>query len=175
VERADWKVIAGAFAEITPLLPHGEQTTTKQRLQADARLAAAREAAGRLAGAGELAAPEAELIAGETHDVRADLYRSPPADFEGKCYKTAFFPPARRSVERLTRRLPLIKKLVAGRVIHGPAARMIIAAARADLAILERDDEVQQLPDAERPKAAALRAEARAQLVALEQLAAEAP
>jgi len=166
---ADWKAISDAWATAGPLAKSG-RSTTAQRKEADARLAAANEAADRLATAGLLAAEEAQLLAMEGKNLRDDIYRNPPTDTRVLCYDMAYMPPAQLSLQRLARRLPLVEKLVAGGKIQRAACARIVAAMENDLAVLADPKEFGKFPEADRQNARSASEKARGALEGLKRL-----
>jgi len=165
----DWEAISDAWATAVPLAKSG-RSTTAQRKEAEKKLAAATEAARRLAAAGTLAPQEAELLAAEAKYIRQDVYCNPPTDSRVSCYDMMYIPPAHKSFRRLARRLPLVEKLVTGGKVHQGACARIIAAIEADLAVLSDAKQLGKLPEAERKKAEATREQVREALRRLNRL-----
>ncbi len=148
----DWKTVLAAWKFAKPLATSGK-STTKQRKRATKELQAAAAAATRLAAAGLLTAAEAGLLTEEAAKVKADIYRSPPTDSMAKCYEAMAFRPAQASFARLKKRLPLLRKLVAGGKVNKAALDKVLATIEKDVELLSRDKHFAQLPDEQRPEA----------------------
>jgi len=153
-EISDWRAVVGAWAYAKPLAESG-QSTTAERKAADEKLAAAKVAIGRLVEAGELSAAEAGLLKADAVTIREAIYRGPPTDSMVVCYKMAYTPPARKSLDRLSKRLPLLEKLAAGGKLNKAACEKIITAAKADLKVLSDEQKLTsaQLSAEERARA----------------------
>jgi len=171
---ADWMTIEDAWATASPLARSGKSTTA-QRKEADAKLAAAKEATDRLAAAGLLAAEESQLLAMEGQNLREDIYRDPPTDSRVTCYDMAYMPPAQTSLTRLARRLPLVEKLVASEKVHQATCATILAAMQDDLAVLGDPKELAKLAEAERRTAQSTREKAAKAIQGLNGLLRERP
>lgn len=167
-DSTDWKVITDAWATAMPLAESGKGTEV-QREAADKQLNVAKEAVKRLAAAGLLAAQEADLLTGEAGNIREDIYRNPPTDFQAAtCYKMDRFIPAEQSFERLSKRLPLVEKLVTGGKVHPAACAKIIAVIEADLKVLSDEKQMRELSEeADREKAAKIREDVKTKLADL--------
>jgi len=149
----DWRAVVGAWVYAKPLATRG-QSTTAERKAADEKLTAAKAAIGRLEKAGELSSAEAGLLKVEAADIREDIYRESPTDGMETCYNMIYLPPARKSLTRLSKRLPLLEKLAGGGKLNATACEKIIAAAEADLKVLASEQNLTraQLSAGERAK-----------------------
>jgi hypothetical protein len=152
----EWKLVLEAWTFCAPLATSGK-STTRQRKGADAKLKAAGKAVESLAAADLLVAAEAGLLKAEIAKIRADIYCNPPTDSQVTCYKMAFVSPAQKSLKRLNKRLPLLEKLVAGKKLHAPALKKVLASIEKDVAVLSSQKQLSKLPAAERSKAAKTR------------------
>jgi len=155
-QSSDWRAVVGAWAYAKPLATSGKSTTAERRA-ADEKLEAAKVAIGRLVEADVLSLPEAELLRADAADIHKDIYREPPTDNRVMCYAMMYTPPAQRSLDRLSKRLPLLEKLAAGGKLNPAACEKIIAAAEADLAVLSRKEELVHLPPGEKEKTSTTR------------------
>jgi len=169
-ESADWKVLVEAWVFCKPLADSGKSTTA-QRKEAVEKLQAAREAAGRLAQAGLLAAAESELLSAEADKLKADIHREPPTDSKVLCYDVAMLPPAHQSFARLSARLPLLEKLAEGGKVHKAALEKVLATVEADVAVLSDEKQLAGLRDGKaRDEAAKTRDAVKAQVEKLKKL-----
>jgi hypothetical protein len=167
---ADWRAIHDAWDAALPLAKSGKSTEA-QRKEAEAKLAAATKAAGRLTVKGILCRQEAELLTLETANIRQDIYRDPPTDSRVTCYiMMPYMPPAQQSYQRLAKRLPLVQKLIERGKVNPTAGSKVIAAIEADLTVLSDAKLLGQLQGAERQKAEAARDEMKAELTKLRKL-----
>jgi hypothetical protein len=163
-ESADWKAVTAAWDFCMPLAASGKSTEA-QRQEVDAKLNAAGEAVERLVKAGLLAAAEAGLLTSEIAKIKADVYRNPPTDCTVRCYRVAYIPPAQRSFERLSQRLPLVEALVKAGKVNPAAVGKVLASIEDDLAILADEKKLAEIRDeAKRREAGEKRDAVRAQL-----------
>lgn len=136
---ADWKIIVEAWSFAGPLvLKNG---TKAQYRESDERLAAAKEAANRLAKARLLTESEAGLLAIEADklvQLRTANRRWPTdAGPAPMCYGPALPDEVTRPcLERLAKRLPLLGNLAQGRKIHGVAMDKVLSSVESDLKVL---------------------------------------
>jgi len=152
----DWQTVSATWTFASPLAT-SRKSTTAQRKELDERLKASQASLERLVRMGLLAAEEATLLIAETANIRSDVLRDPPTDSKVTCYDMAYTPPAQLSYARLTQRLPLIQKLIAGGKVHPAACSKILAAVKADLAILENKELTKGFKGAEAAKLAELK------------------
>jgi hypothetical protein len=143
-ESADWKVITDAWDFAMPFARSG-QSTEAQRKEVDAKLAAAREAAARLVGAGLLSEREAQLLNSEADTAVKDIQREPPIGI--KCYLMVYVPPARLSLQSIAARLPAIEMLAKGDKVHPASIRKVLDAIEADLVTLSDPKRLAELGD----------------------------
>jgi hypothetical protein len=164
-----WQTIVDAWRFAKPLADSHKSTTAQRKVAAD-KLAAATKAAAELAAAGEIAPAESALLAAEAQSLQADILRDPPTDSAVKCYDMFILPPAQRSVERLQKRLPLLKALVAAGKVAPAVAERVLPTIRADLATLSDAKELARLQPAPRQQAAGVLTESTAALAGVEGL-----
>ena len=154
-DAAEWKTILDAWHTAAPLAVSGVSTTA-QREATDKKLAAAREAITKLAAAGLLQPGEARLLGMEADRLKTDIYASPPTDIDPQvmCYKMAFLPPARASLDRLAARAAILEELAASDALAPAAMAKVLASVEADLKTLASPDQLKALPEADRARAA---------------------
>ena len=140
----DWRRIMDTWKTAVPLAESGKSTTA-QREAAKKKLEAACEAALRLAKADLLSDAEARLLCDEAERLRKDIYRNPPTDCRVMCYDMAFMPPARSSLDSLSRRLPLLRKIAANGKLQPAAMQKIIPNIEADIKTLSDEKQVAKL------------------------------
>ncbi|HOX05287.1 MAG TPA: hypothetical protein PK280_02705 [Planctomycetota bacterium] len=165
-ESADWKVIAEAWDFAMPFARSGKSTTA-QRKEIDARLAAAREAGARLVKAGLLSAREASLLASEADKAVADIRRDPPVGV--LCYEVASIPAVQRlSFRSIAERLPATEVLIKEGKVQPAAIGKVLEAIEADLVTLADEKRRAELGDrTSKEEADKLRAELTAQVARL--------
>jgi len=161
-----WQQILATWKHATPLATSG-RSTNAQRKQADAKIKAAGAAADGLVAAGLLAAAEAGLLKAELARLREDIYRNPPTDSRVTCYKMMMVVPARKSLGRLERRLPLIRKLVAAGKLNAPAWQKVVATIESDVETLSSEKELARLQEKERARAVKTRDAVKAALASI--------
>ncbi len=161
-ETNEWKAIAEAWKGAAPLAESG-RSTTAQREFAKKKLKGAHQAVQRLAVLGLLTEAEMGLLVSEAERLRKDIYRNPPTDCKVTCYDMEFIPPRLQSLERLSQRLPLLKKLAAEGSVHPAVLEKIVPSIEADLKTLSDE---RSLKEARTPREVAekLRREAQATL-----------
>jgi len=168
---AAWAAINEAWRVIKPLAANSSKSTKLQRRQADEKMKQALAAVKGLAAAGKLSAPEAGLLERQAARLQADMRRSPPADFQGRCYRRRSFLPAKNSMEQINRRLPLLNKLAAAGKVNPQVLSRVLTALERDLKILTTPDELNKMWDADKKKVPRAVKRARAVLAKLKQLA----
>jgi hypothetical protein len=100
-------------------------------------LGRAREDVLALAGERLLSAPEAALATEELAALTAGVQAKRPTEaLQATCYKPVPFTPDGPSLARLRERLPHLERLASGGVLHPVVVRKLVAAARADLAVV---------------------------------------
>lgn len=161
----EWRTITAGLDKAGKLAAGG--STTAEREETTKALDAARTAAGALAAAGRIAQEEATLIGLEADRLHTAIYRDPPTDAQVTCYDMAYMPPARDSLERLNRRLPLLEKLARGGKVRAEVIRRILPTVEADIRTLGDKQMVGELPPEEQKKAAETRSAAEAALASV--------
>lgn len=156
-QPSPWQVIADAWCFAKPLADTHESTTSQRKIATE-KLAAAAKAAAELAAAGEIAPVEGDLLAAAAESIRVEMLRNPSTDARVKCHKMAFLPPARRSLDRLRKRLPLLESLAAAGKISPAVAERVLPTIRADLATLASEEELDKLQPEARDEVAEIRA-----------------
>jgi hypothetical protein len=170
VEATDeWRTVIAAWREIEPLA-RTHRSASAQRASAKAKLDAARGAIVKLAGAGELSPPEAGLLVSEADRLQKEMYRDPPTDSRVKCYAMMVVIPARASLERIAKRLPLLEGLAGSGDVNAAALAKVLPSIEADLATLGSDAELSRLGPEEREKAKKFVGEAAKALASLKAL-----
>lgn len=151
----EWQTVIAAWREIAPLA-ETHKSTSAQRVAAKANLDAARGAITKLVDAGELSRPEAALLASEADRLQKEMYRDPPTDSHVRCYSRMMVVPARNSLARIAKRLPLLERLATSSDIHAAALAKVLPSIEADLTTLVSDAELKHLRPAERTRAETL-------------------
>ena len=93
---------------------------------------------------------EIELVNQELRFLLERVRAVPPKDSTVKCYKMAYMPPARLSLERLEKRLPLLKRIKAKGRLPQATMKKLMQAVGADLKTLEDGLDKRELTDVER-------------------------
>ncbi len=139
-----WAKVAQAWAALQAAI---KSSSSVERKATDKKLEAAMAAVDELAREGKVTAVGAKLLAEEGKILTKEMYRNPHSDFKGKCYKRRVFIPARESLERINRRLPLLEKLVAAGKISAGVARRVLPALERDIQVLADREELQRMYD----------------------------
>lgn len=139
-----WGKVAQAWAALQAA---AKTSTSVERKATDKKLELAMSAVDELVKEGKVTPAGARLLAEEGKLLTQEMYRKPHSDFQGKCYKKRAFIPARESLERINRRLPLLEKLVATGKISPEVARRVLPALERDIKVLADKNEVEQLYD----------------------------
>jgi len=151
----------------------GERSATAKRKEFDGKLAAATAALAALGQTAAITKGESTLLKGELERVRRTVYRKPPSDAMVKCYKMAYIPPARPSLDRLKVRVTVLKALSQSGRLNRTVLAKILPTVRADLKMLGNEKELANLGKA-RAEAEVVRKQVEPVLAAIEkQLAAE--
>lgn len=161
-----WKTIVNAWTTAGTLADKG--STTAQRRDADKLLDEARLKAKELAATGLLSKAEAELLCADADRLHERIYATMPTDSEVTCYVMAYVPPAKESLERLNKRLPLIKQLAADGTLHPAAVRKVLPVIEADLKTLSDAKETSKLDSTEQAQAKKARDEVETTLIGIE-------
>jgi len=169
-QTAGWATVTDAMAFGAKI---GQRNTTAQRKQFTGKLTAAVAALAALAKADALTEGESTLMSGELQRIRTAVTRYPPTDIRVTCYKMAYNPPAKRSFERLQKRLPLLKKLAESGRLNTAVLAKVLPTVRADIETLSREKELAQLRK-DRALAEAVRKQAAPVLAAIEKQLASA-
>ena len=170
----EWQTIIAAWGEATPLATSGKSTTA-QRNSVAAKLDAARKAASQLADQGMISKAEAGLLASEANRLKARMLRNPPSDVTVMCYIVALVHPAQKSLERLSKRLPLLEKMVRQGKVHRAVMEKVLPSVEADLKTLGSSEELGKLPDKIKAEAEKLRPKAEATIKKIKALLPAAP
>jgi len=138
-DSKDWKVITDAwdFAK--------RAHSTQLRKEADARFAAANEAATRLVASGLLLPEEAGLLAIENEQLGVQMHSVRASDASPRETHPAPAGEQKACWDRLARRLPLLQGVVAGGKVHRAAAEKTLANIEADLAVLSDQKKLAEL------------------------------
>ena len=138
-----WKSILAAWTTAELLADMG--STAAVRDEADRMLNEARLKAKELAAAGLLFKVEAELLCAGADWLQDQIHATMPTDESMPRYEQYRRLPAEESLERLNKRLPLLKQLAADGTLHSAAVRKILPAIEADLKTLSNTEEMEQL------------------------------
>lgn len=164
-----WQVIQDAWKSVKPLADSG-QSTTAQRKQATEKLKASAQAVAELTKAGALTEAEAGLLTAEAATLRNQMLLNPPTDTQIMCYDMMLILPARQSLQRLTKRLPLLQSIAQKGKVSPAVIGKVLPTIRADLAVLGDEAQASKLNADEHDRAKKLRTEAAAAVVAVEEL-----
>ena len=160
----DMTVVQSALAAAEPLAQSGAKSTTAQREEIDDRLQGAYAALDRLVKANELPADEARLLRLEGERLNRAIRRFPPSDVQVRCYRRAAFNPARDSLQRLGKRLPLLEKMLARGSVTPEVLARVLPVMESDLKRLTDDAQLKRLTDTEQKQLTSTVAKARAAL-----------
>ena len=108
-----WSIVREGYRAVAALAVKSSQSTGAQRLRAKGKMDKAREMVAMMVKEKELTQAESEILLSEFERVERAMYREPPSDFRGRCYRRALFNPERDSLSRLEKRLPILTRLVA--------------------------------------------------------------
>ena len=114
---------------------------------------AARDAITKLTDSGEISQSEATLLGSEADRLLREMCRKPPTDSHVSCYFMVEAIPARESLERIAKRLPLLKTLAESGDINAAALAKVLPSVEADLTMLASEEQLKKLPPAERTRA----------------------
>lgn len=159
LKTPQWKLIVDTWRASGALTtPKG--STSAQRVEMNKKFTHAKQAIVELAAAGLLGTAEAGLLVVDADVIWARIIARPPIDSRKTCYKMAYFPPARRSVQWLGKRLKLVREVAAADKVTPAALDKVMDNITAHLAILGNDAELKKLrKDADRQAAKKLRDE----------------
>jgi len=164
-----WQAVQDMWKFVKPLADSG-QSTTAQRKQAEEKFKASAQAVAELTGTGTLTHAEAGLLTDEAATLRSRMLRNPPTDMQVKCYQMVLILPARQSLTRLTKRLPLLQSIAQSGKVSPAVVGKVLPTVRADLAMLNDEAQAARLGAGEQDRARKLRAEAAAAAAAIEKL-----
>jgi len=164
-----WSHIVDAWRTAVPLAASGKSTTAQRRI-ADRKLKAAGRAISALAVGGMLSRPETLLLRSEAARIRRRVYRNPPTDSRVTCYDMAMVPPAHQSFRRLSKRLPLLRRLAANGKVNRRVLEKVLPSVRTDIATLSDPQQAKALPGEERVQAEKTREQAAAAFARIEAL-----
>ena len=159
----EWKTVTDAWRYVVPLA-ESRKSSRAQRKLVDEKLNAAKAAAATLAAAGLITAVEAQLLVEEADGLRTTIYRDPPTDPQVLCYDMMYVTPAADSLERLAKRVPLLKKLAEEGGLHRGVLDRVLPTVEADLKRLSDEEQLEKLTAEKRVRAVGLRREVRAAL-----------
>jgi hypothetical protein len=164
-KSAQWKTVSDAWSYAAPLAD-SHQSTMAQRKIASEKLKNAEKAISALATAGLLSSAEAAMLVIDMNRIKSDITRDPPTDAQVKCYDYGFIPGVQLSMNNLSARVALFRKVIASDRIAPAAMDRIILRVQRELDQLEDPKLARGLRDnAGRAKAKKLHAEVSALVV----------
>jgi len=117
-------------------------------------LATVRSNLDRLQDAGLLSEAETGLLKQELSLLTNRVQAKRPTEMRmATCYEPMSFTPARNSLKRLTDRLPLLEKLADSDTLQRQVVSKVLDTVEDDLALLDRQEMRDRLPDDQKPKA----------------------
>jgi hypothetical protein len=144
LKTPQWKLIVDTW-RASGALTGSRGSTSAQRVAMKEKFLHAKQAAAELADAGLISTAEAQLLAVDADVIWARIIARPPSDSRKTCYKMAYFPPAKRSVQWLTKRLKLVREVAAADKITPAALDKVMGNITGHLAILGSDAELKKL------------------------------
>ena len=160
-ETEQWQAVLDAWKAVVPLARTGKSSTV-QREVADKKLEVAKKGITKLTESRLLSEAESQLLVSEADRLRGEMYRNPPTDCQITCYDMAFIPPAQVSMERLTKRLPLLKQMATDGKVQSAVLAKVVGSVEADMATLSSEEQLKFLPAEQHEQAAELRKSAKA-------------
>ena len=160
-ETEQWQAVLDAWKAVAPLAQTGKSTTI-QREVVDKKLEAAKKCITKLTESRLLSEAESQLLVSEADRLRGEMYRNPPTDCQITCYDMAFIPPAQVSMERLAKRLPLLKQMATDGKVQSAVLAKVVGSVEADMATLASEEQLKFLPAEQHEQAAELRKSAKA-------------
>jgi len=160
-ETEQWQAVLDAWKAVAPLAQTGKSTTA-QREAVDKKLESAKQGITKLTESRLLSEAESQLLVSEAERLRGEMYRNPPTDCQITCYDMAFMPPAQMSMERLTKRLPLLKQMATDGKVQSAVLAKVVGSVEADMATLSSKEALKFLPAEQHEQAAELRKSAEA-------------
>ena len=163
-----WVELTEAWRDVEALAEAGRHTTA-QRKRATEKLRAAENALTILAASGRITQAELDLLRVELQRHVEAIYRTPPTDTRIACYTMPALSPPRRSLDRLARRLPLLRQMAEAGTVKPPVVERALAGIRADLEVLTDGKQLAELGDGRR-QAEKVRDEVAEQLARIQHL-----
>ena len=162
---AQWKRVTDAWSYSAPLA-NSYKSTMAQRKIVTEKLKDAGKAISALSAAGLLSTAEAAMLAIDMKRLKSDLVRDPPTDMQVKCYDYVVIPAVRLSMDSLSKRVELFRKVIASDRIAPAAMDRIVQRVERELTQLTDPKLVRNLrSDAERLAAKKLHADVSALVV----------
>jgi len=162
---AHWKTVTDAWSYSAPLA-NSYKSTMAQRKIVTEKLNGAGRAISSLSAEGLLTKSEAAMLAIDMKRIGSDLVRNPPTDMQVKRYDHAVIPAVRLSMDNLSKRVELFRKVIASDRIAPAAMDRIVQRVERELAQLTDPKLVRNLrSDAERLGAKELHADVSALVV----------
>ncbi|TET34382.1 MAG: hypothetical protein E3J72_14580 [Planctomycetota bacterium] len=155
-DSGDIKTIEEALNFAKPFADSGKSTTA-QRKSICKKLDEADKAAGQLSKAGLISIEEAELIQTETARVRNRVLRNPPTDNRIMCYDMMFVYPSQKSMNRISKRLPLLKRIVKDGKVAPEVIKKVLPSIEKDIETLSSEKELKHLQADKQSEATSLR------------------
>jgi len=168
-ETKQWQAVLDAWKAATPLAQSGKSTTA-QREAVDKQFESAKKCIAKLTESGLLSEAESKLLLAEAERLRGEIYRNPPTDCQFTCYDMAFVAPAHMSMERLTKRLPLLKKMATDGKVQAAVLTKVVGSVEADVATLSNKGQLEYLPAEQHERAVELCEAAQATLAEIKRL-----
>ncbi len=168
-ETEQWQAVLDAWKAVAPLAQTGKSTTA-QREAVDKKLESAKKCITKLTESDLLSKAESQLLVSEADRLRGEMYRNPPTDCQVTCYDMAFMPPAQVSMERLTKRLPLLKQMATGGKVQSAVLAKVVDSVEADMATLANEEHLKYIPAEQHEQAAKLHKSAEATLAEIKDL-----
>jgi len=163
-----WRIVSDAWRYVAPLAD-SHMSSTVQRKIAQAKLKDAAGAISELTSAGLLSAAEAAMFTIDMNRLKSDLLLEPPTDSKVSCYDMVVMPAINVSMANLTKRVDLLKKVIASGRMSPAAMDLIVPRIQRELNQLADPKLAAALrTDAERLKAKKLHAEISAQIVQIQ-------
>jgi hypothetical protein len=164
--RSDhWRIVSDAWRYSVPLAD-SYKSTTAQRKIVTKKLKDADAAISALSAAGLLSASEAAMLVIDMNRIKSDLLRDPPTDAQFTCYDYGFLPAVQLSMNNLSKRVELLRKVVASDRVAPAAMDRIVQRVQRELDQLEDPTLARGLRNkADRLKAKKLHAEVSALVV----------
>jgi len=136
-KTSGWQAVERALTSAGPLA-RSHRSTSAQRVAITKQMNTAKVRISALASAGLLAAGEAEHLIGELGRLKKEIYRTPPTDLRVQCYQTMAPDPIGDSTKRLTKRIPVLSKLVESGKLNPLIAGKLLPSIRADIKLLTK-------------------------------------